>query len=474
MTKGPSDPARTKKLQKSSGTTPTERYLVQLCERAFLRPWSYPNLYRDQGGGKELCDVLIVFGRDVIVFSDKSCAYPDSGDETRDWARWYQKSIRDSARQVYGAERWIRQHPQRIFLDPACKYPLPVSLPSADGMRIHRVVVARGAGERCSAFFGGDSGSLMVRNDLAGDAHINATTGALGVFRIGHINPDKGYVHVFDDENLDILLSELDTVADFVSYLTRKEKFLCSQTVVFSSGEEDLLAHYLTHTNADGEHDFVFPPDLDLIHFDHLYRGMRDDVQYIAKKTADEISYRIDDLIEDIFAKASEHTLIAGNELPVADYEKALRALAAENRLSRRGLAKALVDLQSSTNTRGRPRIRCVVTEQMSGTGYCFLVCPIPQGRDYREHRLARSAMLADYCKVMKVRSPDLRYIIGYATEPLDGERRSEDLIYLDTTGWTETDFKEARSIQQETGILMSPTVTHFHDKEYPILPDDK
>ena len=294
------------------------------------------------------------------------------------------------------------------------------------------------------------------------------------MFRIGRIDPDKGYVHVFDDENLDILLSELDTIADFVTYLTRKEAFLCSETVVLAPGEEDLLAHYLTHTNADGEHDFVFPPDLHVIEFNHLYRGMRDDDQYVAKKAADKISYRIDDLIEHVSASAAEHTLIAGNELPVADYEKALRTLAAENRLSRRSLAKALVDLQSSTNARGRPRIRCLVTGEKSGTGYCFLVCPIPQGGDYREHRLSRSAMLADYCKVMKVRSPGLRHIVGYATEPLDGERRSEDLVYLDTTGWTEADVQEARKIQQEKGILKSPSVTHVHDKEYPISPNEK
>ena len=164
-------------MQKSAGITPTEKYLVRLCERAFLRPWSYPNLYRNQGGGKELCDVLIAFDRDVIIFSDKSCAYPDTGDDVTDWARWFKRSIRNSARQVYGAERWIRDHPDRIFLDPGCKHPLPLTLPPSEEMRIHRVVVARGAGERCSAFFGGDSGSLMVRNDLVGDSHFNPPAG---------------------------------------------------------------------------------------------------------------------------------------------------------------------------------------------------------------------------------------------------------------------------------------------------------
>ena len=461
-------------MKKSGGTTPTEQHLVRLCERAFLRLWSYPNLYRDQGGGKELCDVLIVFDRDIVVFSDKSCAYPDTDDEVKDWARWFRRSIRDSARQVYGAERWIRNHPDRIFLDAGCKHPFPMNLPRSDKMRIHRVVVARGAAKRCSAFFGGDSGSLMVRSDLVGDAHINAPAGPFGIFRIGQVDPDKGYIHVLDDENLYTLLSELDTVADFVAYLARKEAFLCSGKVVLAPGEEDLLAYYLTHTNIDGEHDFVLPPTVDVLQFDHLYRGMRDNDQYIAKKSADEISYLIDQLIEHVSSNADNRALIDGNELPIGDIEKALRMLAAESRLSRRHLARALVDLLSSASARGRPKSRCVVTSEKSGTGYCFLVCPCPKGRDYEKHRQFRSALLAAYCKVMKVRFPNLQHIVGYATEPLHGERRSEDLAYLDATNWTEKDAQEACKIQREGGILASPTVTHIHESEYPTSPDGK
>lgn len=459
-------------MKKSDGTTPTEQHLVRLCERTFLRLWSYPNLYRDQGGGKELCDVLIVFDRDIVVFSDKSCAYPDTGDEVKDWARWFRKSIRDSARQVYGAERWIRNHPDRIFLDAKCKHQFPIDLPRSDEMRIHRVVVARGAGERCSAFFGGDSGSLMVCSDRVGDAHINTSAGPFGLFRIGQVDPDKGYIHVLDDENLDILLSELDTVADFVSYLTCKEAFLCSGKVVSAPGEEDLLAYYLTHTNTDGEHDFAVPAAVDVVEFDHRYRGMRDNDQYVAKKSAVEISYLIDRLIEHFSSSAADRALIDGNELPMGDIEKALRMLAAESRFSRGHLARALVDLLASTSASERSKVRCVVTSEQSGTGYCFLVYPCPKGRDYDKHRQWRSALLAAYCKVMKVRSPNLQHIVGYATEPLHGERRSEDLTYLDATNWTEKDAQEACRIQRELGLLVSPKVTHHHESEYPTSPD--
>ena len=414
-----------------------------------------------------MCDVLIVFDRDIIVFSDKSCTYPDSGDEVMNWTRWFRRSIRDSARQVFGAERWIRQHPNRIFLDPGCTQPLPIDLPSSDEMRLHRVVVARGAGERCSTFFGGDSGSLMVRSDLVGDAHVNAPAGPFWVFSIGRVDPDRGYVHVFDDENLDIVLSELDTIADFVAYLTRKEALLCSERVVLAPGEEDLLAYYLTHTREDGEHDFVVPPHEDVINFGHRYRDMRDDDRYIAKKSADKISYLIDGLIEHVSGRAASRTLIDGNELSASDYEKALRVFAAENRLSRRLLAKALVDLLSSVSARGRAKSR-VVSGERASVGYCFLVCPCPPGKDYEEHRRSRRMLLACYCKVMKIRFPDLEHIVGYAPEALDGEQRSEDLVYIDATNWTEADFQEARSIQRESGILASPKITQVRESEYP------
>ena len=53
--------------------TDSEAYLAALAQRAFLRLWSYPNLFNDKGCGKELCDLLVVFGDHLVVFSDKHC-----------------------------------------------------------------------------------------------------------------------------------------------------------------------------------------------------------------------------------------------------------------------------------------------------------------------------------------------------------------------------------------------------------------
>ena len=83
----------------SEGTTLSERYLARLAKRSFLSLWSYANVYTDEGrrggkgDGKELCDLLVVFGDDVLIFSDKHCDFPNTGQTALAWARWYRRAV---------------------------------------------------------------------------------------------------------------------------------------------------------------------------------------------------------------------------------------------------------------------------------------------------------------------------------------------------------------------------------------------
>jgi hypothetical protein len=94
-------------IKKSVGLTSTERYLAKVCEETFLCLWSYPNLYREPG--KELCDLLVVFDRQIIVFSDKALTFNTDIDVLTAWNRWRTESIDKSVSQLHGAERWIRK-----------------------------------------------------------------------------------------------------------------------------------------------------------------------------------------------------------------------------------------------------------------------------------------------------------------------------------------------------------------------------
>lgn len=57
--------------------TTTEKSLAELCQRSFLSLWRHPHIYRSSRPiPHEVCDLLVVFGDDVIVFSDKSTEFP--------------------------------------------------------------------------------------------------------------------------------------------------------------------------------------------------------------------------------------------------------------------------------------------------------------------------------------------------------------------------------------------------------------
>ncbi len=98
-------------IQKSTGVTPAEQYLVRLCEHSFLSLWSYPGVYRDQTPGrgsewgKEVCDLLVVFENHILIFSDKHCKFPNTGNLYLDWSRWVRKAVLESG----GTIIWSRK-----------------------------------------------------------------------------------------------------------------------------------------------------------------------------------------------------------------------------------------------------------------------------------------------------------------------------------------------------------------------------
>src|SRR6266851_3870365 len=135
---------------KSSGVTPTEQTLAELCERSFLKLWSYPNPYKDDG--KELCDPIAVFENDVFLFFDREGRHLD--DEADDvlvsWDRWKRKVIDDQVRTAHGAEKYIRSG-RAIFLDGKRQVPFPLQVP-VENLSIHKIIIAHGAKEACERF----------------------------------------------------------------------------------------------------------------------------------------------------------------------------------------------------------------------------------------------------------------------------------------------------------------------------------
>lgn len=369
---------RDQALHRSEGVTDAERYLHRLCQRSFLSLWSYPGLFRDQrtgkgGHGKEVCDLLVVFRDHIIIFSDKDCSFPNSGNVPLDWCRWLRRAVLKSAEQVWGAERWIKSFPDRLFLDRACTQRFPIELPDTSKAKIHRVVVAHAASDRCKEQFGG-SGSLMLDPSVVGPIH-DLDVSTARPFVIGDLDPSRGYVHVLDDTSLDIVMRELDTTADFIQYLTKKEVFFRSGRLMFAAGEEELLAFYLQQLNDQDEHDFIVPPEKTHVGLlEGLWRDFMQHPRRIAQIEANDVSYTWDRLIETF-----NHHILAGTsygpKVPFSEREQAVRMLAVENRTVRRFLAKSLLQLLESSSTAKRST-RVLLPPRPGSPFYVFLLLP--------------------------------------------------------------------------------------------------
>jgi hypothetical protein len=129
--------------------------LARLCRDTFLSTWSYPNIFRAERRGsqtisKEVCDLLVVFEDDVLIFSDKDCAFPQDDNLDLSWSRWYRRAVAKSAAQLHGAERVLRGR-EALFLDAELKHPFPLLLPDPTRMPVHRILVAHGVSDRCPA-----------------------------------------------------------------------------------------------------------------------------------------------------------------------------------------------------------------------------------------------------------------------------------------------------------------------------------
>ena len=136
-------------------------------------------------------------------------------------------------------------------------------------------------------------------------------------------------------------------------------------------------------------------------------------------------------------------------------------------RLDRRTLVNALFDLLTYAPA-GVVSTQLVLSEQAPERAYQFVISPKGPDQSFEEYRERRTALLAAYCHVAKVKRPELLDIIGLATEPIDVDKRSEDLVYLDGRLWTDEDEAKTRELQAHTGILVNPSETPFHDDEYP------
>lgn len=307
------------------GLTESEKFVTGISEKAFLSLWTHPNPVGKKG--KELCDCLIVCGNHIVIISVKDIRYNDTGDATG-WNRWIKSAIDKSALQIWGAERWIDS--ARSFTRHDGRQ---VDLPLKESRIIHRISVSLGA-KRQIATKSGD---------------------------LGH-----GIVHVCDEFSLGAIFGLLDTITDFVGFLSEVESLISRANVIFSGGGlEDLLAIYL-------QNNYSFPfEDADLLMIDNtIFKGFVDSDNYKAQQQSFKPSYLWDKLIEHYTKDLLTDGMFDYSTKETTSNQLALIQMALQPRGHRANLAESFIEFLEKPELKVASRV--ILAYQ--NTAFVFLV----------------------------------------------------------------------------------------------------
>lgn len=367
---------------------------------------------------QELCDCLVVCGSHILIVSVKEVEYKDTGDAVG-WERWHRTAVDKSVKQIWGAERWLRVADRVLRKDGRT-----IELPPKQERFFHRLTVSLGG-----------RGAVPLR---WGD--------------FGH-----GFVHLLDEYSLSQTFGELDTVSDFVSYLTACESLFRSgvRPLFSGAGAEDLLALYVRNGPYFGIASAAGRVPDTVIVTEGIWKSLLDDPGYIARNADMESSYAWDRLIEHYADDLLTDGMFDMHSKEVTKDELALIAMALQPRGHRANLADAFVEFLGPKCKKVASRVLVAA----NATAFVFL------GGDSsdREHRARELALR---CLVVRGRCDGhVTTVIGIATDKPTQEKRghSSDILYLHLPDWTDEDDRKVEGIQADFG--------YFKNTKWPAKP---
>lgn len=424
-----------KPIQKESSVNESERALASIVTNTFFSLWCYPSLFRSVGKGKELADLTIYFNNTLILFSDKGHVKFQEHNEVRlAWSRWYRAAVKESAKQLHGAESFVRNHPDKIFLNSKLEDRFPFDLTKSE-LKIHLIAITKGISDHAKRYFDsiklGSSGTLGY-SFQAPEKELLETP-----FFVGDVDQGKTFVHVLDESGIKLLLEELCTPADFIRYLEVKEKAIREGSFLYSAGEEETLAVYLQGDGGYGFGDISNPPENQGNFFcipEWEWRHYRQTVAY-ARRYDHKPKARLWNEIIARFSNAITDACVGEAwDLPFLTHSSAVQVLASENFYSSSFLASTLFDKFESV-PKGVRSAR--VVKSMSNPNRIYVFVFFPWGDDYTSYdayRQERTACMHLYAYVALYKFHKAKEILILGADTKGREGGSETILAIDAS----------------------------------------
>lgn len=175
-----------------------EEAVNALAFNTYLEYWCYSNPKDELGDKKEICDMLILFKKTAIIFSIKNYSFKNN------YERYFNSTLKKALSQVHGAERKLFQSNHEIRFRHS-KIGTKTFYPDKYET-VHRIII----NINTEPLF--HPGGLMTKNNV--------------------------FSHVFNWESFLCIVSELDTIPDFIQYLLEREIVFQHKDFIMALGEE--------------------------------------------------------------------------------------------------------------------------------------------------------------------------------------------------------------------------------------------
>lgn len=292
-----------------------------VATNTFLKYWCYPNPKDENGNGKEICDLLVLFKDKALIISVKN--YKFNGDHEK----YFRLTLKKAVAQVSGAERKLFELDGQIIFNHEIRD--KHTFDPKQYTTIHRIIV-------------------------------NLST-EIQFYPGAQKSKKRKIVHVFNWFAFNQVLNELNTISDFFQYLKEREKIceirdlylLCATendwnsdtsnqffrylpevfgknspppTLLFSGTELDLLAVYLSNVRQFDPAFYDLKFNLALFELDGYWKKYLERKVVQNKKREEEISYFWDEIVkrEVLYYEDELRIKIASELLALDRYQRRL------------------------------------------------------------------------------------------------------------------------------------------------------
>ncbi|WP_422080111.1 hypothetical protein [Ulvibacterium sp.] len=383
--------------------TPSERFVYDLCQKSFLPFWSFPNPIGKKN--KELCDVLVVCDKYIIIISVKDISVSNDSEDEVQYKRWVKKAVHDSAKQANGAARFIEDKTEILAKDRSTH----IKLPSKKSRKVFKIAVAFGSPKK---------------------------------FPLPMGNFENGFVHVFDEESTITIINELDTITDFVNYLEAKEKFI-PEKYLFAASEVDFLAFYI-----DTQFEFDMEPNSFVLD-SGLWESYVQSLEYLKWQSEIQVSFFWDRMIKNLY---DYHITLENGTLERDNLEEALKHINLEKRAERIELGMILENAR-------KVGVNARMLKTLEGKNHTYVFMPLNE-KNWQN----KKQELIMRCMVARLENPNTEKIIGIGVGSAEKDGLWYDLAFLDIPELDEEFIAQVNDIKNEYGYFKNPKYSNSKD----------